>query len=131
MNQSLEKVVIIGLNLLLLVSVGLPLLFTTTEVITETEQSLIYQHCIQVIDEAILLADQNRIPITREIAIPVNLTLEAEFNLLIFKYYLDGWFVITRSYRCFIVVDGFNQNQVHLLHVNANDTTICLQFESL
>jgi hypothetical protein len=129
LNQSLEKVAIIGINLFLLVSVGLPLLFTTTEVIIETEQSLRYQHCIQEIDEAILLADQNRIPITKEIAIPVNLTLKAEFNQLIFKYYLDGWFVISRSYRCYITVDGFNQGQVNLLHVNANDTTICLQFE--
>lgn len=131
LNQSLEKIVFIGLNLVLIISIGLPLLFTTTQVISETEQSLLYQGFIQDVDETIVFADQNRILVTREIDVPDNMTLEAEYNQLVFKYFMDRWYVISRSYRCVINLNGPQSKGQHLLEVNATDTMIIINFSIL
>lgn len=128
LNQSLEKIVFIGLNLVLIISIGLPLLFTTTQVISETEQSLLYQGFIQDVDETIVFADQNRIHVTREIDVPDNMTLEVEYNQLVFKYFMDRWYVISRSYRCVINLNGPQSKGQHRLEVNATNTMIIINF---
>ncbi len=129
MNQSLEKIVIIGLNLTLLVTVGVPLLFTTSQVILVTDQSLTFQQFINDIDETVLTADQSQTALVRKIIVPNNVSLEAEFNQLIFKVYLDSWYIITRTYRCVIFLTGPRGSGVHILTINASASSIQIVFE--
>lgn len=131
MNQSLEKIIIIGLNLTLLVAIGIPLFFTTTQVITETEQSLTFQEFVQEVDETILVADYNRTIQRRQLFIPSNVTLETEYNQLIFKVYIDSWHIITRTYRCTILLSGSAESGLQILTVNATDTVIQVAFQSV
>lgn len=130
-NQSLEKIIIIGLNLTLLVAIGIPLFFTTTQVITETEQSLTFQEFVQEVDETILVADYNRTIQRRQLFIPSNVTLETEYNQLIFKVYIDSWHIITRTYRCTILLSGSAESGLQILTVNATDTVIQVAFQSV
>jgi len=123
-NQSLEKIIIIGLNLTLLVTIGVPLFLTTTQVITETEQSLSFQQFVNDVDETILVADYNRTIQTRPLIIPSNITLETEYNQLIFKIYIDSWHILTRTYRCTILLSGSIIGGLQILTVNATDTVI-------
>jgi hypothetical protein len=129
-KQSLEKIIILGLNLTLLVTIGLPLLATTTQVITETEQSLTFQQFVQDVDEIILVADFNRTIQTRQLVIPENVTLETQYNQLIFKVYLDSWHVITRTYRCSIHLSGSVRSGLSVITVNATETIIQVTFQS-
>ncbi len=131
MNQSLEKIIIIGLNLTLLVTIGVPLFLTTTQVITETEQSLSFQQFVHDLDETILVADFNRTIQTRQLIIPDNVTLETEFNQLIFKIYIDSWHIITRTYRCTILLSGSVRSGLQFFTVNATDTVIQVIIQSL
>lgn len=129
MNQSLERIIFIGLNLTLIISIGLPLLLSTTHVITETEQQLIYQQFINDVDETILFADQNQISVIRKINVPKNLTMETQLNQLIFQFFSGDWYVIHRSYRCMIILDAPSVNGPHLIQVNATTDTIHVSFQ--
>lgn len=129
MNQSLEKIIIIGLNLTLLFTVGIPLLFTTSQVIFVTDQSLTFQQFINDIDETILTADESQTALVKTIIVPNNVSLEAEFNQLIFKVYLDSWYIITRTYRCTIFLTAPLGSGVHILTVNASVSSIQIVFE--
>ena len=131
MNQSLEKIIIIGLNLTLLVAIGVPLLFTTTQVITQSEQTLSFQNFVQEVDATILSADQERVMQTIQISIPVNVSLEAVHNQLVFKVFLEDWRIVTRTYRCPIQIDGAYQSGLHQLSVVASDTLILLSFQQI
>ena len=129
MNQSLEKIVFIGLNLIILTSIGLPLLFSTTQVLNELEHQLVYHKFIDEVDESILLAYENRIDLTRSIEVPPNLTISAESNQLVFRFFYNSWHVTSRSYQCMINVEGPIISGPHLLTINATDTIITIRFQ--
>lgn len=129
MNQSLERIVFIGLNLALLVSTGVPLLLSTTQVISETARQLEYQQFIDEVDEAILFAEHNQVSTTREISVPENITLTAQYNQLVFKFYLGSWFVTTRSYEHNMTVEGPTAVGPHLLWVSMEDEGIQVLFQ--
>ncbi len=129
MNQSLEKIIIIGLNLTLLVAIGVPLLFSTTQLISQSEQTITFQHFVQDVDEAIITADQERGFFVIQISIPVNVSLEAENNQLIFKVYLDSWHIVTRTYRCPIRINGQLNEGIHQLSVHATEELILITFQ--
>ncbi|MFX0078411.1 MAG: hypothetical protein ACFE8O_04155 [Candidatus Hermodarchaeota archaeon] len=131
MNQSLEKIIIIGLNLTLLVTIGVPLFLTTTQIITETEQSLSFQQFVNDVDEIILVADFNRTIQKRQLIIPGNVTLETEYNQLIFKIFIDSWHIITRTYRCTIRLSGSVKSGLQIFTVNATDTVIQVTIQSV
>lgn len=131
MNQSLEKIVIIGLNLSLLVTIGLPLLFNTGQLLHQSEQAIAFQQFVQNIDELILSADNQQTCLTTEIFVPANLTLEAVNNQLIFKVYLDNWHIITRTYRSSLMISGLNQPGYYQLLINATESAIQLIFQPI
>ncbi len=131
MNQSLEKIVIIGLNLTLLVSIGIPLLFTTTQVLSQSEQTIEFQQFVQDIDELILRADQNRSYLTTQIIVPPNVTLEAVSNQLVFKVYLENWHIITRTYRCSLQISGLSHSGYYHLSINATESIILITFQRI
>lgn len=130
MNQSLEKIVFIGLNLTILASIGLPLLFSTTQVLNELEQQLVFHQFIDEVDESVLLAYENRITLTRSIEVPPNLTISAESNQLVFRFYYNSWHVTSRSYQCMISVEGPVKSGPHIMTINATDTIIAIRFQS-
>ena len=129
MNQSLEKIIIIGLNLTLLITIGLPLLITTTHVISESEQSIIFQQFVLDVDETIQIADQSQTSISVQVMVPSNVTLDAELNQLIFKVYLGSWYIITRTYSCPILLSGPTRNGLHLLTVIPANTSLQIIFQ--
>lgn len=129
MNQSLEKIIIIGLNLTLLITIGLPLLITTTQVISESEQSIIFQQFVLDVDETIQIADQSRTSISVQVMVPSNVSLEAELNQLIFKVYLGSWYIITRTYRCTILLSGPISNGLHLMTITSTNTSLQITFQ--
>ena len=131
MNQSLEKIVIIGLNLTLLITIGVPLLFSTTQVLTQSEEIIAFQDFVQEVDQSIITADQERIFLTRLLFIPNNVTIEPVNNQLIFKIYLDDWHLVIRTYRCQIQVLGLLHSGNHQLSVNATDSIILVNFQPL
>ncbi len=131
LNQSLEKIVIIGLNLTLLVVIGVPLLFSSVQIISDSDQSITFQYFIQDLDESILLADQSRTKITRQIMVPENVSIDAVHNQLVFKIHLETWHIITRTYRCPIQLDGPTQSGNHLLSINVTEITIQITFQRL
>jgi hypothetical protein len=131
LNQSLEKIVIIGLNLTLLVTIGVPLLITTTNVLSQSEQAIAFQQFVQDIDELILTADHERIFLTTQIFVPANLTLEAVNNQLIFKIYLENWHIVTRTYRCSLQISGLSDLGYHQLSVNATESIILITFQRI
>lgn len=131
MNQSLEKIIIIGLNLTLLVAIGVPLLFSTTQIISQSEQTITFQNFVHEVDEAILTADQERVTQTKQIIIPTNVSLEVVNTQLIFKIYLDDWHMVSRTYRCPIQIDGIIHSGAHRLTVSVSDTLILLTFERI
>ncbi len=131
MNQSLEKIVIIGLNLTLLVTVGIPLFFTTTEVLSQSEQVMAFQQFVQEIDELILVNVQEHTFQTVQILVPPNLTLEAVNNQLIFKIYIQDWHIVTRTYSCSLQVLGPIYEGLNYLSINATDLTILISFQKI
>jgi hypothetical protein len=131
LNQSLEKIVIIGLNLTLLVTIGVPLLFTTTQVLTQSEQLIAFQDFVQGTDQSILTADQTRSYLTTQLYVPNNVTLETVHNQLIFKIYLGEWHVITKTYRCPLYIISPIDSGTHQLSVNATESLILVTFEPL
>lgn len=131
MNQSLEKIVIIALNLTLLVTIGLPMLFTTTQVLIQSEQALTFQQFVQDIDESIIAADQERSYLILQVTVPPNVTLEAVNNQLLFKVYLGNWHIITRTYRCLLQVNGLFTTGYHQLSINATELVIRLTFQQI
>lgn len=131
LNQSLEKIVIIGLNLTLLVTIGIPLLFTTTDVLSQSEHVIEFQQFVQELDELILTNEQEQSFQTAQIIVPPNLTLEAVNNQLIFKVYIQDWHILTRTYRHSLQVIGpiyAGHNQVS---INATDLAILISFQKL
>ncbi len=131
MNQSLEKIVIIGLNLTLLITIGVPLLFSTTQVLTQSEEIIAFQDFVQEVDQSIITADQERVFLTRLLFIPNNVTIEPVNNQLIFKIYLDDWYLVIRTYRCQIQVLGMLHSGGHQLSVNATESLILVNFQPL
>ena len=131
MNQSLEKIVIIALNLTLLVTIGLPLLFSTTQVLTQSEQTVAFQQFVQDLDELILTADQERTCLATQIIVPTNVTLEAVNNQLIFKVYLEIWHIVTRTYRCSLQIIGLSNSGFHQISVNATEAIISITFQRI
>lgn len=131
MNQSLEKIVIIGLNLTLLITIGVPLLFSTTQVLTQSEEIIAFQDFVQEVDQSIITADQERVFLTRLLFIPNNVTIEPVNNQLIFKIYLDDWYLVIRTYRCQIQVLGLLHSGGHQLSVNATESLILVNFQPL
>ncbi len=131
MNQSLEKIVIIGLNLTLLITIGVPLLFSTTQVLTQSEEIIAFQDFVQEVDQSIITADQERVFLTRLLFIPNNVTIEPVNNQLIFKIYLDDWHIVIRTYRCQIQVLGLLHSGGHQLSVNATESLILVNFQPL
>jgi hypothetical protein len=130
-NQSLEKIIIIGLNLTLIVTIGVPLLFATTQVITESEQSVAFQQFVQEVDETILLADQAQSVVSKQVFIPENVSLVTEYTQLIFKIYLGSWHMAARTYRCPLQLSGPQRSGLHLLTVNATSVLISIFFQPL
>lgn len=131
LNQSLEKIVLIGLNLILLISIGVPLFLTTTQVISETEQSLMFEQFVQDVDESVLQADQSQNLFSKRIIVPANVSLECENNQLIFKTYLNSWYIITRTYRCPILLTASPEIGVNRLIIAVNETLIQIAFEAV
>ena len=131
MNQSLEKIVIIGLNLTLLIAIGVPLLFSTTQVISQSEQAISFQQFVQNIDDLILTADQERTQITTQIVVPENVTIEAVNNQLIFKVFLKDWHIVTRIYRCLLQVVGYSQAGYYQLSISATESIIVIEFQRI
>lgn len=131
MNQSLEKIIIIGLNLALIVTIGVPLLFATTQVISESEQSITFQQFVQEVDEAVLLADQNQSPVVKQVFVPANVSIVTEHTQLVFKIYLGSWHMAARTYRCSLQLSGPHRSGLHLLTVNATSTLISISFQPI
>ena len=131
MNQSLEKILIIALNLSLLVTIGLPLLFTTTQVLTQSEEAQEFQQFVQNIDESILTADHDQTSLTIQVIVPTNVTLEAVNNQLIFRVYLERWHIVTRIYRCPLQVIGLSSTGFHQLSIDATEFVIRLTFQQI
>ena len=129
MNQSLERIIFIGLNLALLVSAGIPLLLSTTQVISEGERQLEYQQFIDEVDKTILFAEQNQVSTTRQISVPENLTVTAQYNQLVFRVYLGSWLVTTRSYEHNMTVEGPTAPGPHLLCISVEDVSIRVMFQ--
>ncbi len=129
LNQSLERIIFIGLNLALLVSTGIPLLLSTTQVISESERQLRYQQFIDEVDETILFAERNQIFTTKEISVPENLTMSAQYNQLVFRFYLSSWFIISRSYGRNITVEGPSAPGPYLLCVSIDALSIEVLFQ--
>lgn len=129
MNQSLERIIFIGLNLALLVSAGIPLLLSTTQVISEGERQLEYQQFIDEVDKTILFAEQNQVSTTRQISVPENLTVTAQYNQLVFRVYLGSWLVTTRSYEHNMTVEGPTAPGPHLLCISVEDVSIRVLFQ--
>ncbi|MFX0169286.1 MAG: hypothetical protein ACFE89_08040 [Candidatus Hodarchaeota archaeon] len=131
MNQSLEKIIIIGLNLTLLVTIGVPLLFATTQVISETEHTVAFQNFVQEVDETILLADQGQSVIVKQVFVPVNVSILTENTQLIFKIYLGSWQMAARTYRCPLQLSSPTQSGLHWLTVNATSSSISISFQPI
>jgi hypothetical protein len=129
LNQSLERIIFIGLNLALLVSAGIPLLLSTTQVISEGERQLEYQQFIDEVDKTILFAEQNQVSTTRQISVPENLTVTAQYNQLVFRVYLGSWLVTTRSYEHNMTVEGPTAPGPHLLCISVEDVSIRVLFQ--
>jgi hypothetical protein len=131
LNQSLEKIIIIGLNLTLLLTIGVPLLFSTTHVLTQSEQMVTFQNFVQDVDQSIITADQERGFLSRPLFVPNNVTVEPVNDQLIFKIYLDDWHIVTRTYRCHIQVIGTFHSGNYQLSVNSTESLILVNFEPL
>ena len=131
MNQSLEKILIIGLNLTLLITIGVPLLFSTTQVLTQSEQIIAFQDFVQDVDQSIITTDQERGAFSRLIFVPDNVTIASVNNQIIFKIYLDDWHVVTRTYRCQIQLIGALHSGSHQLSVNATESLIVVNFQPM
>ena len=129
MNQSLERIVFIGLNLALLVSAGIPLLLSVTHVISESEQQLRYQQFIDEVDETILFAERTELFTTKHVSVPENLTMTSKQNRLEFRFYLNSWFLITRSYERNITVEGPSAPGAYVLCVSVDEFIIQVLFQ--
>jgi len=129
LNQSLERIIFIGLNLALLVSTGIPLLLSTTQVISESEQLLRYEQFIEEVDKAILFAEQNQVFTTRQVSVPENITITAQYNQLVFRFYLGSWFAATRSYARNITVEGPTTPGPYLLCISLEELNIRVLFQ--
>ncbi|MCW3988410.1 MAG: hypothetical protein NWE87_08900, partial [Candidatus Bathyarchaeota archaeon] len=123
MNQSLEKIIFIGLNLTLFVSVGIPLLLSTTQVITESEQQIAIQQFINEVDEGVFFSDQNGIPVTRTIYVPVNITVTSQHHHLIFTFFYERWYTTARIYQHKVTVDGPTSPGPHFLEITLDNVT--------
>jgi hypothetical protein len=117
------------LNLALLVSAGIPLLLSTTQVISESERQLEYQQFIDEVDKTILFAEQNKVSTTRQISVPENLSITAQYNQLVFRFYLGSWLVTTRSYEHNMTVEGPTAPGLHLLCIFVEDVSIRVLFQ--
>jgi hypothetical protein len=131
LNQSLEKIIFIGLNLTLFVSVGVPLLLSTTQVITESEQQIAIQHFINEVDENVLFSDQNGIPITTTIYVPVNITVTSQQHHLIFTFYYERWHTTALIYQHQVIVEGPTCSGPHYLEVTVDDVNLYVVFERM
>lgn len=129
MNQSLEKIIIIGLNLTILVSIGIPLLLSTTQIISEAEQQLIYQQFIDEVDETIIFAEQNWVSLNQTLNVPANISIEAQNHRLVFKFFCNGWHITTRSYQVKITIMGPTTDGPHLLQITAGDAHLHIIFK--
>jgi len=129
LNQSLERILFIGLNLALLVSAGIPLLLSTTQVISEGERQLEYQQFIDEVDKTILFAEQNQVSTTRQVSVPANLNVTAQYNQLVFRFYMGGWLVTTRSYEHNMTIEGPKAPGLHLLSISVEDVSIRVLFQ--
>jgi hypothetical protein len=125
----LERIIFIGLNLALLVSAGVPLLLSTTQILSESERQLEYQQFIDEVDKTILFAEQNQVSTTRQISVPENLSVSAQYNQLVFRFYLGSWFVTTRSYEHNMTVEGPTAPGPHLLCVSIEGVSIRVLFQ--
>jgi hypothetical protein len=131
MNQSLEKIIFIGLNLTLFVSVGIPLLLSTTQVITESEQQLAIQQFIDEVDESVFFSDQNGIPVTRTIYVPVNVTVTSQHHHIIFTFFYERWHTTALIYQHEVILDGPSSPGLHHLEVTVDDVNLYVQFEQI
>ncbi len=131
MNQSLEKIIFIGLNLTLFVSVGVPLLLSTTQVITESEQQIAIQQFINEVDESVLFADQNGIPVTSTIYVPVNVTVTSDNHHLIFTFYYERWHTTALIYQHEVTVEGPTSPGPHYLDVTVDDVYLYVVFDPI
>jgi hypothetical protein len=130
LNQSLEKLIIIGLNLTILVSVGLPLLLSTTQIISEAEQQLIYQRFIDEVDETIIFAEQNWISLNQTINVPANISIEAQNQRLVFKFFYNEWHITSRSYQVRIILTGPTTDGPNLFKIITGDAQLYIFFET-
>ena len=83
----------------------------------------------KTIDETINLAVQRHAPITRTINVPTNLTVTAQYNQLIFKFFYNSWFITTRYYQYNITIEGPTTFGPHNLFVTVDATGIYILFE--
>ena len=120
---------LIGLNLALLVSTGIPLLLSTSQIISESERQLAYQQFIDEVDEVILHVEQNQVFTTKQISVPDNITVSSHQNQLVFRFYLSNWFVTTRSYDYDITVEGPASSGAYLLSVSLQESGIHVLFQ--
>ena len=107
------------------------MLFSTTQIISQSEQTITFQQFVQDVDESILTADQERGFVTLQISIPANVSLEVENNQLIFKVFLDTWHLVTRTYRCPIQISGQLSQGIHQLSVHATEELILITFQQI
>jgi hypothetical protein len=131
LNQSLEKIIFIGLNLTLFVSVGVPLLLSTTQVITESEQQIAIQQFINEVDESVLFSDQNGIPVTSTIYVPVNVTVASQNHHLIFTFYYERWHTTALIYEHEVIVEGPTSPGPHYLEVTVDDVYLYVLFDPM
>jgi len=129
LNQSLEKIIIIGLNLTILVSIGFPLFLSTTQILSEAEQQMIYQEFIDEVDETIIFAEQNWLSLNQTLNVPANISIEAQNQQLIFKFFCNGWYITTRTYQVKITIIGPNTTGPHLLQILTGDAQLNIFFK--
>ena len=110
-------------------SAGIPLLLSTTQVISEGERQLEYQQFIDEVDKTILFAEQNQVSTTRQVSVPENLSIAAQHNQLVFRFYIGSWLVTTRSYEHNMTVEGPEAPGLHLLCISVEDVSIRVLFQ--
>jgi hypothetical protein len=113
------------------VTIGIPLLFTTTEVLSQSEQVKAFQQFVQEIDELVLTNEQAHTYQTTQIIVPPNLTLDAVNNQLVFKIYIQDWHIVSRTYSCSLQVFGPIYEGLNQVSINATELVILISFQKL
>lgn len=117
------------MNLSILVSIGLPLLLSTTQILSEAEQQMIYQDFIDEVDKTVIFAEQNWISLNQTLNVPTNISIEAQNQQLVFKFFCNGWHITTRSYQVKITIMGPTTDGPHLLQIFTGDAQLNIIFE--